>query len=144
MAKTKDIPINNGLTFYKNLVISSIVEKEATASDYSGVASVLIKRIAQGEKLGCDVTVLYILKRWQPEPSPNELKIDSPYNTRLNYGIPPTPILNPGVAAIKATAEAKPGDYLFFIADENGNIHYGKTLADHNYNICKYINKTCQ
>jgi len=144
MAKTKDSTPANGLDFYANLTLASIVEREASPKDYSGVAGVFLKRLAINERLGSDITVLYIFKRWTPEPTAKELALDSPYNTRKNYGLPPTPISNPGVAAISATEQAKPGDYLFFLADANGVIHYGKTAADHQHNVCKYLTKTCQ
>ncbi len=144
MAKTKDLVPANGLSFYDNLVIASIVEREANPEDHSGVASVFLKRIEMNEKLGSDITVMYILKRWKPEPTAKELLIESPYNTRKNYGIPPTPISNPGMSAISNTEQAKAGENVFFLADEFGKVHYGKTIADHNKNICKYITKTCQ
>jgi UPF0755 protein len=143
MLKTKDITTQNGLSFYQSLSLASIVERESAPADYSGVAAVFLKRIAIKDKLGSDITVLYILKRWSPEPTYAELQIDSPYNTRKNYGLTPGPVSNPGVAVIEATAKAKAGNNLFFIADENGVIRYGKTLADHERNVCKYLTKTC-
>lgn len=137
--KTKDLTITNGLDFYKNLIIASITEREASPPDYEGVSGVFLKRIQQGDKLGSDVTLLYYLKRWQPEPTFQELQQDHPYNTRRNFGLTPTPIGSPGLLAIERTGVAKPGEYLFFLADSSGKIHYGKNLAEHEANIRQYL-----
>jgi len=143
MNRTENIEITNGLSFYDNLIIASIVERESSQKEFSGVAGVFLKRIQLNDKLGSDSTVLYILKRWKPAPTAQELLIDDPYNTRLNYGMPPTPIASPGYYVIESSANAEPGEDLFFISDDYGNIYYAKTLIEHNKNICKYITKTC-
>jgi UPF0755 protein len=141
--KTEGLVINNGLSFYENLTLASIVERESSEDNFQGVAGVFLTRLEIGEKLGSDITVLYILKRWKPEPTYYELLIDSPFNTRLNYGFPPTPVGNPGLKVVSDTATALPGNDLFFIADEAGNMYYGETMADHEYNICRYITMEC-
>jgi UPF0755 protein len=141
--KTESITISNGLSFYENLTLASIVERESSEENFKGVAGVFLTRLEIGEKLGSDITVLYILKRWKPEPTYDELLIDSPFNTRLNYGFPPTPVGNPGLKVVSDTAIAHPGNDLFFIADEAGNMYYGESMADHEYNICRYITMEC-
>lgn len=135
-----NIKYNNGLSFYDNLILASIVEKESLVKDNEGVAGVFLNRLKPGNTLGSDVTLLYSLKRWHPEPTAKELNSTSPYNTRKFGGLPPTPISNPGMATIINTANAKSGGpYFFFIADKDGNIRYAKTLSEHNANIRTYL-----
>lgn len=77
--------------------------------------------------------------QWWPEIKPADLKIDSPYNTYKNPGLPPSPICNPGLAAIKAVVYSADTDYLYYLSDKEGKMHYAKTLEEHNKNIEKYI-----
>ena len=67
-----------------------------------------------------------------------DLQIDSPYNTYIHPGLPPTPIANPGLSALQAAAQPINTDYLYYISDKQEHNHYAKTLEDHNANIKKY------
>ena len=69
----------------------------------------------------------------------NDLKIDSPYNTYLYRGLPPTPICNPGLSAIKAVIYPKKTDYWYYLSDKEGKMYYAKTLEEHTKNIKKYL-----
>ncbi|MGB9706809.1 MAG: endolytic transglycosylase MltG, partial [Microgenomates group bacterium] len=76
---------------------------------------------------------------WWPQISKEDLEIDSPYNTYKYKDLPPTPICNPGLAAIKAVLNPTPTDYWYYLSDKDGNIHFAKTLEEHRQNIVKYL-----
>lgn len=121
------------------VTLASIVEKEAnTTEDRKLVAGVFYNRLRLGMKLESDVTVNYATGKTQTVPA--DLAIDSPYNTYRVKGLPIGPICNPGLDAILAAANPTQSDYLFFLADKNGTVHYAKTLAEHEQNIAKYLN----
>jgi len=65
--------------------------------------------------------------------------LDSPYNTYKNKGLPPSPICNPGLDALKAASLPSQNSYLFYLHDRQGNIHYASTLEEHNANFQQYI-----
>ncbi len=120
------------------VTLASIVEKEArTTEDRKLVAGVFYNRLRLGMKLESDVTINYVTGKTATQAA--DLKIDSPYNSYLYKGLPPTPICNPGLDAILATVDPTPSDYIFFIADNTGKLHYAKTLAEHEQNIDKYL-----
>lgn len=128
------------------VIIASIIEKEAKfAADMPLVSSVIHNRIENGMALQVDPSVAYALGR-QPngkfgkaELTFDDLKIDSPYNTYANVGLPPTAISNPGVTAIQAALHPISTDYLYYISDKKGHIHAAKTLEGHQANINKYL-----
>lgn len=137
-----------GLTKQQAVILASIVERESKfAGDRQPIASIFLRRMQEGIPLQSDVTVQYALgyqpdKKtwWKPEVNLDDLKIDSPYNTRLHTGFPPTPISNPGLASLEAVANADPNTpYLFFVADKSGHVHYAKNLDEHNANVEKYM-----
>jgi len=120
------------------VTLASIVEKEArTTEDRKLVAGVFYNRLRLGMKLESDVTINYVTGKTATQAA--DLKIDSPYNSYLYKGLPPTPICNPGLDAILATVDPTPSDYIFFIADNTGKLHFAKTLAEHEQNIDKYL-----
>lgn len=120
------------------VTLASIVEKEAnTTADRKLVAGVFYNRLKAGMKLESDVTVNYATGK--SNTSPSDLSINSPYNTYKVAGIPVGPICNPGLDAILAVANPTQSDYLFFIADKQGNVHFAKTLSEHEENIKKYL-----
>jgi UPF0755 protein len=122
------------------ITLASIVEKEAnTTEDRRNVASVFYNRLKAGIKLESDVTVNYATGK--TETLPSDLIINSPYNTYKVSGLPYGPICNPSLDAILATANPTNTDYIFFIADKNGTVHFAKTLAEHNKNIDLYLNQ---
>lgn len=98
-------------------------------------------------KLDVDATVQYALgyqpnqkSWWKKNLTQEDLEIDSPYNTYKYPSLPPTPIANPGMAAINAVVEAPETDYLYYLSDKTGKIHFAKTIEEHNENIKKYLN----
>jgi UPF0755 protein len=96
--------------------------------------------------LGSDATVQYFLgfdkreeKWWRINITAYDLQIQSSYNTRLNKGLPPTPICSPGINSIKDTFLSTPNSYWYFLSDKNGHIHYSQTSQGHIANIKKYL-----
>ncbi|MBI2611814.1 endolytic transglycosylase MltG [Candidatus Gottesmanbacteria bacterium] len=138
---------NKGLTLDELLIVASMVEREARLDeDRPIVASVIINRLDEGMKLDIDATVQYVLgydpsekNWWKKNLTVEDLKIDSPYNTYTNSGLPPAPIANPGLEAILAVVNAPDTDYLYYVSDEKGKIHPAKTVEEHNANVKRYI-----
>ncbi len=138
-----------GLSEKEVLTLASIVEKEAKhEADKKIVAGILLKRLDADWPLQVDATIQYALgyqaaekSWWKKVLSFDDLEIDSPYNSYKNKGLPPTPISNPGLASINAVVEAdKNTPYWYYMSDKKGNMHYGKTIEEHNANIQKYLN----
>jgi UPF0755 protein len=116
-----------GLTPYELLTVASMVEREAkTATDRPRIAAVIYNRLRAGIPLGVDATIYYALElrtgiaTYSHELSRKQLRIDSPYNTRLHKGLPPTPISNPGAASIQAAAHPARVPYLYYVAAADG------------------------
>ncbi len=136
----------NGLSDADSIIIASIVEREAVfAEDRPIVASVFLNRLNIGMPLGSDPTVQYALgyqpaekSWWKKELTVDDLNINSPYNTRKNVGLPPTPISNPGLSSIKAALNPANTNYLYFYSDKQGHLHFATTLEGHNANVKKY------
>lgn len=122
------------------LVLASIVEKETRLPSERGrIAGVFLLRLQKGMPLQADPTVIYGLTLGQKElgrmPTRADWKVESPYNTYLHKGLPPTPICCPGEATLRATASAVPTGDLFFVADGRGGHRFSATLSGHNQNI---------
>lgn len=134
------------LTDEQTIIIASIIEREAIfPEDRPIVASVLINRLNIGMALGSDPTVMYALGYqadtktwWKKDLTVDDLAINSPYNTRKNAGLPPTPISNPGLSAITAALAPAKTNYLYFFSDKQGHLHFAITIGGHNTNIQKY------
>ncbi len=128
------------------MVLASIIEKETSiASERGLVASVFINRLKKGMRLQTDPTVIYSLTLGQKEMerplTRNDLSIDSPYNTYRYYGLPPSPICNPGKDAITAAVNPELSDYLYFVANGKGGHNFAVTLQEHNHNVQSYRQK---
>ncbi len=136
----------NSLSQQEIVIIASLIEREAMRNqDRALVASVIENRLDIGMGLQIDATIQYALGYqeneqtwWKKNLTLDDLKINSPYNTYKNTGLPPTPISNPGLPALEAAANPASTNYLYYISDKNGINHYAKTLAEHNANIKKY------
>jgi UPF0755 protein len=132
---------NHNLTLYQGITLASIVQREAnTASDQKQVAQVFYLRLSKGIMLGSDVTYQYIADK---TGVPRDPSINSPYNTRLYTGLPPGPISVPGLSALQAVASPASGDYLYFLAGDDGTMYFAHTEAEHDANIAKYCKVNC-
>ncbi len=118
---------------YEILTIASLVEKEAMVDrEKPIIASVIYNRLKKRIRLQIDATVLYALGYHKPRVYYKDLKIDSPYNTYKNKGLPPGPIANPGYQAIIAAMHPAKTDYLYYVATGKGDHIFTKTLSEHN------------
>jgi len=125
------------------LVMASIVEKEtALAEERRTVASVFVNRLNRGMRLQTDPTVIYGITKGQGALGrglrQSELRSETPYNTYVIDGLPPTPIANPGVASIEAALDPAVTDFIFFVADGTGGHAFAQTLEDHNRNVARW------
>ena len=135
----KYVSVSNGqsksLTKAQIVTIASIVEREAKfPQDRPLVASVILNRLNAGMPLQVDATVQYAIgtpSNWWPTltDSGGNIAPNSPYNSYTNTGLPPTPISNPGLEALKAVMNAPQTNYLFYISDKSGHNHYEQTYA---------------
>lgn len=140
LAKSGDAPVK---TPQEALILASIIEKETgRAEERPLVASVFANRLRKGIRLQTDPTVIYgitegrgVLGRGLRQ---SELRRDTPWNTYLFGGLPPTPIANPGKAAIEAALSPAESDYLFFVADGEGGHAFAETLREHNANVARW------
>ena len=113
-------------TFRDTVIVASMLEKEAANDEERAmIASVIYNRMAAGMPLGIDSTILYVHPEYTGGVNlpTSYLEEDSPYNTRLNTGLPPTPICNPGMASIKAALNPMETDYYYFALDEEAGQH---------------------
>jgi UPF0755 protein len=110
------------LTEYDVVIIASMIDREAlVASERPVVAAVIWNRLRKHMLLQIDATIQYALGKTKPVLTYDDLKIDSPYNTYEHEGLPPTPISNPGLAALKAAADPTDDKYLYYVARNDGS-----------------------
>jgi uncharacterized YceG family protein len=132
-----------GVSAYQLLTVASMVEREArVARDRPLIAAVIYNRMRMHMALGVDATIYYALAlrdgpaAYERELSAADLQLDSPYNTRLHAGLPPTPIANPGVESIEAAARPARVAYLYYVAAPDGcgehvfSTSYARFLSD--------------
>ena len=130
------------------ITMASLVEKEVHIdSERPVVAGVFANRLAAGMPLQTDPAVVYasmLRGTWTGVIHQSELHSDSPYNTYVHPGLPPGPICNPGVAALKAALSPQRTEYLYFVADANGATRFSKTLDEHLGNVAAYREKSAK
>jgi UPF0755 protein len=135
-----------GLDLYQAVTLASIVQRESVHDDELGlIASVFINRLKVGMTLGSDPTVQYSLgynsaqNTWLTNPlNLDDLKFDSPYNTYIHAGLPPSPIANPSLEALRAVAFPEVSSYYYFRArcDNSGYHTFEVTFEEHLANAC--------
>lgn len=114
-----------GLTPYEIVIVASLIEKECSVADERAlVAAVIYNRLAADMTLGIDATVRYAVGKWTGDLTTQDLESDSPYNTRVIKGLPPTPIASPGVAALKAALAPAEVDYLYYVLKDTDGNHF--------------------
>jgi len=115
------------------ITLASLVQAEGDTKDFAQISQVIRNRLAIGMPLQLDSTVHYLKNtRGQIFLSNKSTKLKSPYNTYQNYGLPPAPIGNPGLAALKAAIAPAKGDWLFFITVAPGDTRFTKSFAEFN------------
>ena len=121
--------------------LASIVQQESTSSEeMAKIAGVFYNRLNIGMALQSDATINYITGKGKRQPLLEDTKIDSPYNTYKYKGLPPTPICNPGIEAIKAAIWPEQHDYFYFLHPLSSPTVFSKTLEEHNINKAKWLN----
>lgn len=127
-------------TPYEAMILASIVEKEtALPSERKQIAGVFTRRLEKRMRLQTDPTVIYGLGReFDGDIRRRDLRKDTPYNTYLHKGLPPTPIAMPGRAALLAVLSPEPGDELYFVSRGDGSHEFSATLEEHNAAVVEY------
>ncbi|MFH1462164.1 MAG: endolytic transglycosylase MltG [bacterium] len=125
------------------ITLASIIQREAASEEEMPlIAGIIWNRLLKPMPLEIDATIQYVVgesgKWWRPV-TPEEYKIESPYNTYLHKGRPPTPICNPGLAAINAVINSEDSEYLYYLHDSEGQIHTAITYEEHLKNIIEYF-----
>lgn len=143
----KAMPLLGGLSpqsLYSTLIVASITEREARfQADRALVASVIDNRLAAGMRLQVDSSVLYGLGVTGGAITAAQLAADTPYNTYLHAGLPPTPISNPGVSSISAAAHPGSTQFLYFVSDCTGHNHYSVSEQVHEQQVAQYLSRPC-
>jgi UPF0755 protein len=145
---------NSNIKWTTALKIASLVQREGLGKeDMPLIAGIIWNRLEKNMRLQIDATVQYARDNelhftasgyngegsWWSPIKPADEKIDSPYNTYLYAGLPPHPIAEPGLEAIKAVLDPAKTDCLYYLHDKNGQIHCAVTLQEHDANIEKYL-----
>lgn len=132
---------NSKLSFLEIINLASIVEKEALLDEERDeVAAVFLNRIDIDMKLQSCATVNYARGEWKERLTYEDIAIDSPYNTYVIEGLPPTPINSPGRVSIKGVLEPADVDYLFFVAKGDGSHYFSKSYDEHIDAAGEYLN----
>jgi len=135
--KAADVPLASP---YEALILASIVEKETgQASERGQIAGVFARRLQKGMKLQTDPTVIYGMgENFDGNLRRKDLQEDTPYNTYVHSGLPPTPICMPGRGALQAAVAPESGKTLYFVAKGDGFHAFSTTLSEHNAAVRKY------
>jgi UPF0755 protein len=127
-------------TPYEALILASIIEKETGRSaERPAIASVFVNRLRKGMRLQTDPTVIYGMgEAFDGNLRKRDLQADTPWNTYLRDGLPPTPIAMPGAASIEAAMNPAATDFLYFVGKGDGSHQFSRTLEEHNRAVAKY------
>ena len=130
------------VTWTEALTMASLIEREAAKDDKELVAGILWNRINEGMRLQVDATLQYIRGEegnWWPVPRSEDKSLASAFNTYRNEGLPPHPIANPSLESIEAALNPEETSCLFYLHDNNGQIHCSETYEEHRQNIELYL-----
>ena len=134
--------LSNEPDLARTIILASLVEKEVKQdSERPLVAGVFENRLAHSMPLATDPSVIYAAMlegRYRGAIYASDLQADSPYNTYRHAGLPPGPICNPGVAALKAAIAPASTNYLYFVADAQGHSRFSATLKEHSEQVESY------
>lgn len=137
--RTTELPLS---TKEEAIILASIVEKETgVAEERARIAGVFVNRLKRGMRLESDPTIIYGLTQGEPLGRGlrvSELRGETPYNTYIIRGLPPTPIANPGADSIAAVLNPMDTDDLFFVADGTGGHAFAKTNREHERNVAAW------
>jgi len=141
----------DGLDLHGVVTLASVVEREAVLrEEQARIAGVFLNRLRDGIPLQADPTVQYAVATpdsvaahgwWKRDLTIADLAADSPYNTYVYAGLPPGPIANPGIDAIRAVLAAEEHDFLYFVARGDGSHVFSRTLDEHNANVERYLGR---
>ena len=148
--RTSKLSNNTTLSNQEAIVLGSLIEREAANDkERSVVGGILYKRLQNDWPLQVDASVQYIIANreckvltcnwWPNNITREDINIDSPYNTYNQPGLPPSPIANPSISSIKAAYDPTATPYWFYLHDTSGQIHYAKTIQEHNENVQLYL-----
>jgi UPF0755 protein len=141
-AQSSDAQAQQDPDIARTVTLASLVEKEVNQdSERPLVAGVFLNRLAQRIPLATDPTVIYaalLENRYRGTIYASDLKSTSTYNTYNHTGLPPGPICNPGVAALRAALAPAKTDYLYFVSDDNGHSRFSASLKEHTLQVQQY------
>ncbi len=121
--------------------VASLVELEGkTKEDRAMIADIIYRRLKNNMPLQLDAPFLYYMNKASLQLTKEDLFTESPYNTYRNKGLPPTPICSPGIESINAAIHPEPNEYLYYLSDKEGKIHYAKNFEEHKANKKLYLN----
>ena len=130
---------------YQALTLASIIEKETgVASERPQIAGVFVRRLQKDMLLQTDPSVIYGAADYHGDLTRKHLQTDTPYNTYINKGLPPTPIALPGKASIQAALHPADGDSLYFVADGKGGHTFSATYEEHQQAVARYLKQQQQ
>jgi UPF0755 protein len=135
----EDLARKDGFSLLDIVTIASIIEKETGIPEERPLVSAVIRnRLSLKMPLQMDPTVIYGLRRFGVDLTKKDLKTQSPYNSYRNRGLPPGPIANPGLPAIKAAVFPADTDYLYFVSRNDGSHKFSRTLSEHNLGVASF------
>lgn len=128
----------NGLSPYDTLVSASLIQAEAgTKEDAPLISAVIVTRLKDDMPLQIDATLCYAKGGCPPVPTDEDRKIDSPYNTYKNKGLPPGPLETVNEVSLRAAMNPAPVPFKYYVSDANGRTYYAVTLSEHEKNVAK-------